>query len=118
MPIKKTCNKADAARMGKMADAGMSLKEIHKKTRVDMTVVKRVLKGREVRKDAAEVVETEIVGGDAVEVDQEEATAAVAAAPAAPAVDNRSPQQKAADTRKANAAAKKAEDAGDPEFLE
>ena len=81
--MKKTCNRADAARMHKLADKGDSISEIVKKTRVEEATVRKVLKGREVRKDMSETVETEVVDVEEAATDPVVPTPPPAPAPAA-----------------------------------
>ncbi len=120
MGFKRTCNAADVARMTKLAEAGNSVKQIVNAMRIDETCVRRNLVGVTVRIETAEDHITEVVGG---EMASDPAPAVTQADPApapvncAPPVDARSPQQKAADTRKANKEA--ADSAADgPGFLE
>lgn len=146
MALKKTCNRSDAARMGKLHNEGYSVKEIAAATRVIPAVVERVLASGNV--PAAKMgagsggvasEETPLAPADkrtlntppaapvAPPAVPAPAAAAPAPAPVAPPVDNRSPQQKAADTRAANKAAAAAVNpapvgegapAGDPSFTE
>lgn len=149
MALKKTCNRSDAARMGKLHNEGYSVKEIAAATRVLPAVVERVLANTNVpaaRGPAGAGIDVEDTGlskadqrtiaadpaipPSAVVPAETPVAPAAVAAPVAPAVDNRSPQQKAADTRKANKAAAAAAPvapavaapagapAGDPAFSE
>ena len=124
MALKKTCNAADAARMGKLNNEGYSIKEIAAATRVLPAVVERVLASGNIKASKMSV------GGGGVGAEETQLTkaeqrqlneppAAPAPAPVAPPVDNRSPQQKAADTRAANkAAAANPAPVGEPSFAE
>jgi len=95
--IKRTCNVAEQARMRKLGKAGYTLPEIAATMKLSLGCVKRNMVGQ-LAGTGGEIAEValEVVPAPAV---------APAVAPAPPAVDNRSPQQKAADTRKANKAA-------------
>jgi hypothetical protein len=100
MPIKKTTNAADRARIGKLAEQGLTIKEIVSTVRIIESQVREVLKGKKVRKEPSAEVEVEVVG-------EEPATASPL-----------TPQQKAAATKKANAAKAAAEEADTADFLD
>jgi len=98
--IKSTCNRADQARMRKLGLEGLTVEEISKGMSITLDCVLANMKGHKAgSRSQLEEVELVTVGGN----------------DPAPAVDNRSPQQKAADTRKAK---KKAAAAEAPDFTE
>jgi len=144
--IKKTCNAAEQARMRRLGKEGYTVEGIARGMNLSVACVERNMKGHVAGiPGTTDDIPVAIVGGNGSAGEEvtpaskaavatpppavpAPATPAPAAAPAAPAVDNRSPQQKAADTRAANKAAKEAEgtepavagegDGGDPTFLE
>jgi len=139
--IKKTCNAAEQARMRRLGKEGYTVEGIARGMNLSVACVERNMEGHVAGiPGTTDEVPLAVVGGKgtageeitpaskaAVATPPPAAPAPVVPAPA-PAADNRSPQQKAADTRKANKAAKDADGTegsepavagdGDPAFLE
>lgn len=108
--IKDTCNRADQARMRKLGLEGYTLDEISKGMKISLACVTRNMVGHMVGEEKASD-EVKLVKVPLL------AEAPVVPDPVVPDPEL-TPQQKAAATRKANAAAKAKDNNTDPEFLE
>ena len=120
--MKNTTTASEVARMKKLAAEGYTLMQIVKGMRISEKCVRANLKGVAVRTKPEEDFDVEVIGGASGNESTPAPAAAVAdianPAPVGEEVDTRSPQQKAADTRKAKAAAKAEAETSDPSFME